>query len=470
MQEKKPLKSLKIALVGAGSASFGRATIGDILLSPRLSELAVELWLMDIVEAHLHANTQFALDAVKAQAQNVTIHATTNLNDAVKNAAFVVTAIEVERYKYWAQDFHIPRKYGFTQIYGENGGPGGMFHTLRNLGPMLDIARAMESLCPDAWLINYTNPEAKLVEAVSKLTRIKAVGLCHGVYMGRDQLARFLGITKEKIVTTSCGLNHFGWFQKITHKETGEDLYPLLREKERQAHWLASWDEIALCRILFNTFGLWPYPGTNHCGEYLRWSTEFFAGDRLQFFHNPLDGKAWEQQPLPTFVYSMGAHPTDVPMNPANPIETLFPGFEQPEAKSPQDLKPSGEDAVGLMEAILFDLEKEFPALNVPNKGSVPGLGDETVVEVPARVNAQGIHPIKMQALPEAVTMMIRLQGSIHQLIIEAFQERSRNKLLQAVLLDPTLSSYANAIAMINEMCEVQKELLPPLQWMRTDK
>src|SRR5690606_36643061 len=95
-----------------------------------------------------------------------------------------------KRYHYWTQDFHVPRRYGFGQIFGENGGPGSMFHTLRNLGPMLEIARAMERLCPDAWMINYTNPEAKLVEGVTRLSKIRTVGLCHGIEMGVEQLAR----------------------------------------------------------------------------------------------------------------------------------------------------------------------------------------------------------------------------------------------------------------------------------------
>ncbi|MBT9149702.1 MAG: Phospho-alpha-glucosidase PagL [Dehalococcoidia bacterium] len=109
-----------------------------------------------------------------------------------------------------------------------------MFHTLRNLPPMLEIARAMEKECPDALLLNYTNPEAKLVEGISKLTKAKAVGLCHGVQMGLDQLAMFLNMPRERIGTSAVGLNHFGWFTKIWDKETSKDLYPLLREQEKR--------------------------------------------------------------------------------------------------------------------------------------------------------------------------------------------------------------------------------------------
>ena len=155
------------------------------------------------------------------------ISSTTSLNEAVAGADFVVTAIEVNRYYYWSQDFHIPRKYGFSQIYGENGGPGGMFHALRNMGPMLEIANRMQQLCPEAWLINYSNPEAKLIQAISMLTNIKAVGLCHGVFIGRRHLSQLLDIPEEDLETIACGLNHFGWFQTVNHKKNWSGPVPL---------------------------------------------------------------------------------------------------------------------------------------------------------------------------------------------------------------------------------------------------
>lgn len=119
-------------------------------------------------------------------------------------------------------DFHIPRRYGFRQVYGENGGPGGMFHTLRNLGPTLHIVHRMEELCPDAWLINYTNPEAKLVEAVCKLTKIHAVGVWHGFDMGVAQIAKMLERKQEELAITGYGLNHFGWITSIFSIQYGK--------------------------------------------------------------------------------------------------------------------------------------------------------------------------------------------------------------------------------------------------------
>jgi alpha-galactosidase len=457
---KKP-DHLKITLIGAGSVSFAPATIRDILLNKNLTSLALEICLMDILDQPLRVSEAYARAVAQELGCQAQISATTNLEKALDGADFVVTAIEVERYFYWSQDFHIPRKYGSSQIYGENGGPGGMFHTLRNLPPMLEIARAMERICPDTWLINYTNPEAKLVEGISRLTSIKCVGLCHGIGMALEQLALLLEMDETELEVTACGLNHFGWIQSIRHKSSGEDLYPLLKKKEREADWLANWDEIALSRILLRIYGLYPYPGANHIGEYIRWSEQFLAGAVMQYFYDPLTENPWESGKIPEFVYSA----SNIREKPLFASKQPDASFQQSFEVRKEDLRPSHEVGVPIIESLAFDLPLELLAVNMPNHANIPGLPEGMAVELPARVDGNGIHPKQMAPLPDAITEMIRIQGVIHKLIIEAYAEQSRNKLLQAVLLDPTVGPYNNMVAMINEMCAVQKDILPPLHW-----
>jgi len=306
------MKKVKFALIGAGSASFCPGTVVDILLSERFAAVDVDIFLMDIRADSLGLSKTFAEKmAAKLGRKNVTVQASADLTAAVDGADFVVTAIDRGRFTYWAMDFHIPRRYGFRQIFGENGGPGGMFHALRNLPPMIEIARAMEKGCPDALMLNYSNPEAKLVEGVSRLTKIQAVGLCHGEQMGFDQLALFLGMPKDRIGASPVGINHFGWFTRVWDKQTGEDLYPRLRERERQAAPLAHWEEFALPRIMLRTYGLWSYPGTNHCGEYIAWSDAFLAGAALQYYHDPV-----REEPCGEFIYTIGGDPTNRPLFP----------------------------------------------------------------------------------------------------------------------------------------------------------
>ena len=212
---KKPEK-LKFVIIGAGSVCFCPATVADILLNDNICSVPLSIALMDIDERALRASETFAREAIKVSGRDVNLTATINLREALVDAAFVISGVEVDRYYYWSMDFHIPRRYGFRQVYGENGGPGSMFHTLRNLPPTLEIAHAMEEICPDAWLLNYTNPEAKLVEGVLKSTRIKAVGLCHGEGIGLDQVSQILEIPKDDIDGDVAGLNHFGWFTRLT--------------------------------------------------------------------------------------------------------------------------------------------------------------------------------------------------------------------------------------------------------------
>lgn len=457
-------EKVKIALIGAGSIIFGPRTMGDLMLSDRLNEKELEICLMDISEEALKVSSRYCEEIQKLAGRNARIISTTSLEKALEETSYVITAIEVERYHYWFQDFHIPRKYGSVQIYGENGGAGAVFHTLRNIPPMLEIARMMERKCPQAWLINYTNPESKLVEALSRLTKIKVIGLCHGFDGGLDQVSQVLEIPKEQIRFKAYGLNHFGWFGMLQDKETGEDLYPKLKKREKEGNYLADWDDLALVRLMFRTYGLWPYPGTNHVGEYIRWAKDYLASDKLQFFYDPAKEDPTTDGTTPVFVYSLTANPTNFKLY--DKVEqTLYPDFEQAFLVGEDGLHPSGEKAVEIIEALEFDISTEIPSVNITNKGSIPGLPEDMVVEVPAIVDGSGVHPERMEPLPEAVTAMIRQQGAIQKLIVEAYLEKSRNKLLQALLLDPTSPGYSNCVHMINEFFKVQKDILPRLEW-----
>ena len=455
-------KKLKIVIIGAGSVNFCPATMSDIVSSEMLNSLPLEVVLMDIDGKALEVSGKFAQKIIGKAGRNIKLSSTVNLDEAVRGADFVITAIEVDRYRYWAQDFHIPRKYGFRQIYGENGGPGGMFHFLRNAPPMLKIAQAMEKNCPEAYLLNYTNPEAKLVEAISKLTKIKTVGICHGFNGGVHQIAQILEREPDSLDVAGYGLNHFGFMTEIKDKNTGEDLYPLFREKELEGHILSNFDEWGLSRIMLRTFGLWPYPGTNHIGEYIAWSDAFLAGTTVQYFYDPVRENPWDiGNPPPMFVYSFAAHPTDVPFNHKEPDrqQQYEYYFEQGE------IKPSTEYGIPIIEGIVFDLRRHIPSLNTLNHGTIPGVIDGMCIEGPCVIDKDGIHPVKVAALPTAIEGMLNVQGYVQRLIIEALTENSRGKLLQAVMLDPTVSTYNNAVAMINEIFELQKDIIAPLKW-----
>lgn len=456
------MKKLKIAIIGAGSVSFCPTTVADILKNTSIQSTELEIALMDINEEALSISSEFCTELKKKNKPDAVVSRTLELREALEGADFVITAIEKYRYHYWSQDFHIPRKYGFRQIYGENGGPGGMFHTLRNLGPMLEIARTMEEVCPDAWLLNYTNPEAKLVQIIGKATKIKVVGLCHGEQMGVEQVAEILGRPADEIETEVSGLNHFGVITSITEKGTGRDLYPELIEREKKTGKLWKWDELALSREMLHIYGVWVYPGANHIGEYMAWSDQFLASPQMQYFYDPMTENPWEntEKEPPEFIYSIGGRSWEMDMANHEKADIFKEAFN-----SENTFTYNHEYGIPILEAIAFDKPLHVGAVNVANKGYVTELPEGMVVEVPAYVDGQGIHPVKTKPIPRGLASMMAVQGTITDLLYEAYEQKSRKKLLQAILLDPTVSTYRNAVSLINEMCDLQKDILPEMNW-----
>lgn len=455
-----------IVLVGAGSREFGPATLRDIYLSEAIAREGARIVLVDPDAEGLKRTAAYADTLSERLGVTHQVEWWTELGPALDGADFVVMAIEVDRYFYWAQDFHIPRSHGFRQIYGENGGPGGLFHALRNMGPSVEIAETVAAERPDAWILNYTNPLTKLCEAQNRLTDARIVGLCHGVFHGKEQIARLLGHPLDDLEARASGLNHFAWFESIRSRSTGEDLYPRLRERERAAHWLSDWDDIALSRTLLRVFGLYPSPGANHVGEYLRWAEELLASSALQFFYDPRDGAPWEGGEVPTWIYNLGDHPTDMELFPQRRPHRIRASREERDAGDGQ-IRPSGELAIPIIEGVACGERKELAAVNVPNEGFVPGLPDGAVVEVPAVVENGELRPRSMQRLPEGILALLRTQVSINELLVAAYRECSRDLLLQALLLDPTAHSYKAAVELIDRMFEVQGVALPELRWRR---
>ena len=454
-------RELKIVLIGAGSQEFGPATTRDVLLSDELAKGDVHLELMDINPAELLNHQQYAEQIARKLNRPLKITHTTSLDKALQNADFVISAIEIKRYYYWSQDFHIPRKYGFKQIYGENGGIGVLFHALRNFIPTSEIIKKMEEICPDAWLLNYTNPLTKLSELIQRSTSINFIGLCHGVFMGKGQIAAMLNRDVDSIKAYASGLNHFSWFHRIEDLD-GNDLYPELIKKEKQAHWLADWDEIALSRTMLRVFGLYPSPGTNHIGEYVRWASPFLGSQALQYFYDPRTNDPWKEGEVPTFLYNLNTNPTHTPFHPQEPLTALYDHDEN----DPEEICGSGELAIPIIEGLFFGKEQELGAINILNKENyVPGLPQDAIVEVPAIVSKAGIEPMKMPSLPVAPLAMLHTQTAINRLLVEAYLEGSKTKLLQAVLLDPTVDSYQNAVHCIDELCQLQKKVLPEMDW-----
>lgn len=209
------MKNIKVVLIGVGSNSFGRGTMADILSSEELNKINMTLSLVDINEQTLERMYRFAGILKEYYGASAKLEATTNRRDVLSDADYVITSVARKRNELWEQDFFMLYAYGFRHIFGECGGPGAAFHALRSFHLTIPICRDMEELCPDALLLNFTNPESRVCMAVNKLTQIRSVGLCHGYISTEKAVAQVLGRSRADIDINIAGLNHFHWVVDI---------------------------------------------------------------------------------------------------------------------------------------------------------------------------------------------------------------------------------------------------------------
>jgi len=425
------MRPTKVVLIGAASASFGPSMIADALLTPELQ--GSTLALVDIDGPRLEVMAAYARRLNDSLGRPLAIEHATERTHALPGAEFVITSIAVERNELWKLDFQIPLKHGIKQVFGENGGPGGLSHSLRNIPIVLDIAQDMERLCPRAMLLNFSNPESRICLAVSRYTGLRFAGLCHGIAMGYDAIGRITGLPGDDLVGTAAGLNHFAWFLDIRRRSTGEDVYPLLQERE-PGHRADEWP---LTRHLFHTFGLWPHPSDDHIGEYLPYAWEycglegynFTAADRHRV-------EAWER------------------------LSRIAAGDDPPPAPG-EHLRRSGEFAFQIIAAAVAGRTEVVEAVNIRNGGCIAGLPEWAVVEIPAVVDANGLRGIRVGALPAGITALVGAQVHVQDLVVEAAVHGSRQMALQALLADPSVPSAQAAEKTLDELLSVHRQWLP---------
>ena len=455
----------KITVIGAGSASFGENTLSAIMRSSKLK--GSTLALVDRNPDTLGIVKRFAERLNQAWDAGFTITAHTHHQEALADSHFVVNAIEVgARENLWQQDYEITLKYGVRQPYAENGGPGGFAHAARNIGPILQIAHDMEQACPEAWFVNFTNPMVRICDAVNRHSRIKAVGLCHQIFAGYVMvgaaLAKDLGIevpegligvhaavdqhphqhrVREQIVPLvdirAAGLNHFTWILSIHDRRTGEDLYPLFRQRFFEL----KPEFEPLTRDVFSAFGLFPVPGDTHLCEYLPW-----MGNN--------DTKPWEHYNIRLYDWDLRAGKRDVDLQ---RLDAMAQGAH------PLDhlLHTDSEGALEMIENIAGAGNHYHLAANLPNTGQIANLPHNAIVETPVQVNGAGIQPVHMGALPEPIAELLRRETTAAQLCVDAAVEGSREKALQCLLLDPVINDIPTAQKILDAYLTAYREYLP---------
>ncbi|MFR1799771.1 MAG: alpha-glucosidase/alpha-galactosidase [Enterococcus casseliflavus] len=431
----------KITFIGAGSTIFAKNVLGDAMLTPSLADSHIALY--DIDEKRLRESEAMLKTINKNANQNrAEIQVYHDRKEALRDADFVVNAIQVGGYKpSTIIDFEIPKKYGLRQTIGDTMGIGGIFRTLRTLPVMLEFAREMEEVCPNAWLLNYTNPMAMLTMGVLKATSIKTVGLCHSVQVCVPELFEHLGIKEQYDLADFqwkiAGINHMAFLLEIT--KDGEDFYPTIRqlaEEKENPHR----DSVRF--ELMRRFGYYITESSEHNAEYHPYFIKSKYPELIDELGIPLDEYLTRCE------------------NQIRDWETM-----REDIVDNGDLthKRSREYASYIMDAIKTG-NPTVIAGNVLNKGLITNLPEDVCVEVPCLVDKNGIQPTYVGALPTQLAALNRTNINVQELTVEAALTLEKDKIYQAAYLDPHLSSelsLADITQLVDDLIEAHGDYLP---------
>jgi alpha-galactosidase len=423
----------RIAFVGAGSVEFTAKLLGDILAFPELAN--TEIALHDIDAERLDAAEAVARRVSRGLDANAAIEAHLDRRAALNGADYVICTVQVGMHEATVTDFELPLKYGVRQTIGDTIGIGGIFRALRTIPVLQSIAADMAELCPDAWLLNYTNPMAMLSWAVYAGTPVrKVVGLCHSVQGTIRTLADYVGVPVEEVSFLAAGVNHQAFILRF--ERDGENLYPLLDEAIERNPELERTVRIEVYRRL----GYFQTESSEHAAEYVPW---FLGRDELE-----------EHFRIPVGEY--------VRRSAAN-----LRAYEETRSKLASGetfvFEPSVEYASLLIHSIETGIERVIYG-NVENTGLITNLPDGCCVEVPCRVDAAGIQPTRVGALPPQLAALNRTYVNVCDLTVRAALEGTREHVYHAAMLDPNTAATLTLDeiwSLVDELIDVHGDALP---------
>lgn len=443
-------KECKVTLIGAGSLTFTPSLLKGLASSALAEETSLTIALMDInpeVLGLMHKVGVKLLEGFKkrGRAEGVRVEKYVDRRPALENADFVIITIGVGGVKATHVDVETSRRYGVEIAIGDTVGPSGVMRAIRHVPVLLEIAEDMEDLCPDAYMFNYSNPLTALTRVVQRETKVKAYGLCTCPYGLKPAVARYFAVGPDEVEVYAGGLNHLNWILDFTVK--GEPGYPLLEEKlAKEGVPNRGYDALAF--KLYRVFGLLPgVPCQGHVAEF--------------FPHLFIHRDAMERYGITRFP----EHTIYDYRNRA-PFENLLKSIASGDKPAEELLKMKGleEEGIGvvnLMEALALDERLLCPGINVPNSGVIPNLPSWGVVEVPAYVDASGVHPINLGPLPKALAGILAQRLAQYEVTIDAALTGDRSLALQALLMDGYIRSLDVAEKLLNDMLEVERKWLP---------
>jgi alpha-galactosidase len=425
-------RPVKLVAIGIGSVIFGVELLRDVFRVPEFR--GAELWLVDLDPGALGRMAGLAERLNQAAGWDVTVHSTPDRTDALPHADFVVTAVAVDRLRSWRTDHELALKHGFASVLSENGGPGGLSHTLRSVPLMVEIARDIERLAPAALLLNYTNPANRVCLALSRHTTVQTIGLCHSVAGQIDDCAKLLGRNRAHLDVHAAGSNHFTWFLSIRDATDGTDLMPEFKRRT-----IASDSTEPLVRLITQRLGVRPAIGDDHIGEYLPWAAEVIGTRGYDF-----DGLAERGRRASEMLEAWGSGDVSV-----------APLLAEPSEEASVD-----HSAAEIMGDMVAGRTRRRPSFILPNDGLIDNLPADSVIEAPGLVEDGQPKGIPVGAMPEAVAALVGRELAIQDVAVEAALEGSRDLALQALLLDPVVSSAYAAEAFLDDVLDTHREHL----------
>ena len=445
----------KITMVGAGGMSFGPTMVSDVVHTRALA--GARMMLHDVNPERLERAYRFAVRCNAAAGAPVVIDRTTDPAVAYTGADFVVSSAEFGRFEHWRQDYEIPLRHGATQIMGENGGPGGVFHSLRSITNTLRICADVERYAPDAFFVNLSNPMSRVTLAISRATNLRHVGMCHEFPLGLNRLCRRLRWKRSEITAAAAGINHFTFYTELRNTRTGEDLLPQARAfyarrffdyPERTQRFLRAIDRnvvggfvvefnyLPLVAHVAREHGLVACSVDSHIGEYLP-----FARDVADFVPAPID---FHEPVMRHFERVAGwAATTRLPV----PLHLMG---------------RSDEEVMPLIAALWTGKPRRILAVNVANRGFVPDVAEGAIVEVGATVDGDGIHPDVVAPLGEPLAGWIATQTALQDLVVDAALIGDPDLAFRALCEDPAAPPDEDACRRIfDELRTLQADKLP---------
>jgi alpha-galactosidase len=427
----------KVTFIGAGSAVFARQLMTDILAIEGLDGGVFAL--VDIDATRLDLAKRIAERLVELTGKRWRVEASTDRGDVLKNTDYVINSIEVVGLKNVRFDYDIPMRYGVDQCIGDTIGPGGIFKALRTGPAWLDIVADAQKLAPKAVILNYTNPMSILTLAAIRRVDLPVVGLCHSVQGTSRQLAGYLDIPYAEMSWECAGLNHNAWFTKL--ERNGQDLYPTLRERARAPE-IYEQDPVRFEVMLH--FGAFVTESSGHFSEYVPYFRKR-PGLVLKYTRAGYLGES-------------GFYANNWPRWRRENDESIEAMLHR---DKPVPLERSLEYGADIIEAIECGRPASIHG-NVLNNGSIENL-PQGCVEVECHVDRDGIKTLHFGALPEQLAALNRSHMAVHELVVEALMERSKQKAKYALMLDPltaAVCSLEEIDRLFEEMWSAERESL----------